>query len=439
MWHIYAKGSPTVIGTAQDLKNSVKTWQETVALAQANPELALEISNVVQQRGDNALILHSGEQYKVAVAGRRGARGFSGDLILLDELREHQTWDAWAAATKTTLARPRAQVWAFSNAGDFLAVVLRYLRAVAHQSLGWPDGDDDKASLSALTEDDEIDDADGDTLGIFEWSMDPLLPRRDRAGWAQANPSMNHTEVTADVITERAIASARRTDPPQIFDCEVLCRWPKIGEGGPFPVGRWSATQVGSAEFTGDRIVLAVDVSWDRSRAYIARAGFDADGVVLDIAFADRGTDGVVPWLVEHRDRYSLVTLQGTGAPVSSLLDDMEAAGLPVVPCTAGDLGKAWGVTWDLVDEPEPGREHTTFKHLPHPGLDLAASTAVLRKLGDVVVIDRKDSPHDAAPLVAATEVLWLLGKPPQEPKVPTVHDAPTEEEIAQWEQEDLL
>lgn len=438
LWHIYAKGSPTVIGTAQDLKNSVKTWAETVAMAQANPELAVEIGNVVQQRGDNALVLHSGEQYKVAVAGRRGARGFSGDLILLDELREHQTWDAWAAATKTTLARPKAQVWAFSNAGDFLAVVLRYLRAVAHQALGWPDGDDDKSILDRNAEDD-VEDADGDTLGIFEWSMDPLLPRWDRNGWAQANPSMNQIDIAADVITERAIASARRTDPPQIFDCEVLCRWPKIGEGGPFPVGRWSATQVGSASFTGDRIVLAVDVSWDRSKSYIARAGFDDDGIVLDIAFADRGTDGVVPWLVKNRDRYSAVTLQGNGAPVSSLLDDMEAAGLPVTPCTASDLGKAWGVTWDLVDEPEPGREAIPFKHLPHPGLDLAASTAALRKIGDVVVIDRKDSPHDAAPLVAATEALWLLGKPPVEVKVPTVHEAPTEEEIEQWAKEDLL
>ena len=151
LWHIYARGSRTVIGTAQDLVNAEKAWAEAVAMAESEPELAELIANIVQQTGKKALVLEDGEQYRVAAASRRGARGFSGDLVLLDELREHQSWDSWAASTKTTLARPKAQVWCFSNAGDFLSIVLRYLRASAHQELGWPDGDGD-GELSVVSD-----------------------------------------------------------------------------------------------------------------------------------------------------------------------------------------------------------------------------------------------------------------------------------------------
>jgi hypothetical protein len=56
----------------------------------------------------------------------------------LDELREHSSWDAWAAISKTTMARLFAQVWAVSNAGDASSIVLRFLRNMAHMALGEP-------------------------------------------------------------------------------------------------------------------------------------------------------------------------------------------------------------------------------------------------------------------------------------------------------------
>jgi hypothetical protein len=414
LWHIYVRGSRTVIGTAQDLTNAEKAWAEAVEMAEAVPELAEEIAQVIKQAGKQYLRLESNEQYRVAAASRRGARGFSGDLVLLDELREHQSWDAWGASTKTTLARPEAQVWCFSNAGDALSIVLRYLRATAHQALGWPDGNDDEAALGMVDDLTEEDLQDGDSLGIFEWSAPPSSPRNDRAGWAQANPSMNYTELVENVITERAIAAAMRTDPLSVFLVEVLCRWISTADGGPFPEGKWEATQDNEARRAlWARRVLAVDVSWDRSMAYIARAGVNTDEVpVVDIAAARSGTDWVVPWLVEHRARYDAVTLQAKGAPVSSLLEsirnaklpDGSDANLPLVEWSGPDLSRATGIAFDAVDKEK-------VKHLAHPGLDMAASTARAKPMGDSWVIDRKNSPADAAPLIAFFGVLWLLGQ----------------------------
>ena len=146
LWHIYALDSRTVIGTAQDLTTSEKSWGEAVQWATENDELAPLIEQVIRSH-PKVLKLITGCEYRVATSSRRGGRGFSGDLILMDELREHQSWDSWASVTNTMNARPRAQCWAFSNAGDSLSVVLRYLRACAHRDLGWPDGDADASVL----------------------------------------------------------------------------------------------------------------------------------------------------------------------------------------------------------------------------------------------------------------------------------------------------
>ncbi|WP_158170966.1 terminase large subunit domain-containing protein [Rhodococcus sp. JT-3] len=406
LWHIYVQGSRTVIGTAQDLTNAEKAWGEAVEMAQGVEELEAEIAHVVQTNGKKSLLLESGEQYRVAAASRRGARGFTGDLVLLDELREHQNWDAWGASTKTTLARPKAQVWGFSNAGDALSIVLRYLRALAHQALGWPDGNEDESALGMAEDLSEEDLEDGDSLGLFEWSAPPNAARNDRKGWAWANPSMGYT------ITERAIASAMRTDPISVFLVEVLCRWISTAEAGPFPEGKWIGTQDNTARIAlASKRVLAIDVSWDRTTTYIARGGKDREGCsVVDIAAQRPGTDWVVPWLIKHRRRYDAFTLQTNGAPASSLRDviknaklpDRSDANLPLVELAGADLVRATGIAFDAVDK-------KLVKHLQHQGLDLAAATARPKALGDSWVIDRRNSPVDAAPLIAFFYVLWLL------------------------------
>ena len=181
LWHMYALKSRTVIGTAQDLANAEKVWKEAVALAQADEELAemIPTDGVYLGHPKQFLIVHNEDgreltsEYRIASATRRGGRGFSGDLILMDELREHQNWDSWAAVTNAMNARPKAQCWAFSNAPDAFGVVLRYLRALAHRELGWPDDDEDiqgeiLGEIAALPEFEDMPEVEFDT-GFFEW------------------------------------------------------------------------------------------------------------------------------------------------------------------------------------------------------------------------------------------------------------------------------
>jgi hypothetical protein len=416
LWHIYALDSRMVIGTAQDLSRSEKSWAEAVEYATENDELAPLVEDI--KRGHpKVLTLISGCEYRVAAASRRGGRGFSGDLVLMDELREHQSWDSWAAVVNTMNARPKAQAWAFSNAGDVLSVVLRYLRACAHRDLGWPDGDAD-AEVLTLVEDEvqdgaPISDVGDEFLGWFEWSAPPHAARSDRQVWAQANPSMNHTEVTENCITERAIAAALRTSPPHVFDMECMCRWVSLADGGPFPEGAWQDTlDAKAAPADGARSAICVEVSGGkRERGYIARAAMDDDDHPVFGIWEDRqGTDWVLPWLLEHRPRYNTIVLRsGAGTPALSLWDSIEAAGLPLEKWAAADVSAAHGQMFDRL------RDKQT-KHLPHPGLDMAATSAAIKiQAGGGWIIDPAKSPCDTAPLTAALGAVWGLAHLPDD------------------------
>ncbi len=335
----------------------------------------------------------------------------SGDLILLDELREHQSWDSWAAVTKTMMARPRAQCWAFSNAGDAMSVVWRYQRALAHRDLGWPDGDGEAEVLSAVEPD--VDDllaalaaelGDDMASGWFEWSAPPNAKRTDRRAWAAANGSMNHVDVAADCVTERAIAHALRTDPAAVFDSEVMCRYTPFASAGPFPEGLWAAGVDAKAAAVGESVVC-VEISSSRTQAVIARAGSDAEGnPVVGVWESGPRTDWVVDWLAARRDKFTTVVMRTvSGSPVLSLLPDMAAAGLDVTEWKGSDIGAAHGALFDRVRD-------GTLRHLPHPGLDAAATSAAIKvQPGGGWIVDSLKSPSDPAALLAVIGAVWAV------------------------------
>jgi hypothetical protein len=429
LWFMYVYGFKLILGTAQDLDTAEEVWQQAVNLVTelddddnpVRPELYDLHERVVMVNGKKSLELKTGERYKVKAASRRGGRGLSGDLVNLDELREHQSWDAWGAITKTTMARAMALILAWSNAGDAASVVLRYLRKMAHATLGDPDGLNlDEAPAIPDDEDDELALDEDDSLAIFEWSAPPGCDVRDRAGWAMANPSLGYT------ITERAIASSCKTDPEWVFRTEVLCQWSDGTLDGPFPPGSWKDTEDPLSQIAADvGIVACLDVSWNRSTAHVSVAGLRDDQLPHGEVVASRaGTEWVLPWFTDrgnqHRATWPIVVQ--TGSPAASLIDDLTAAGMTVIEWKGDDVGRGCGAFYDLV---RSGR----FRHRPQPLLDIAASTAVTRPLRDAWAWDRKNSPHDIAPLVSVTGAIWGLQLPPEDTKNPQIHAWPDEED----------
>ncbi|QPE04124.1 terminase [Microbacterium schleiferi] len=409
LWRMFVDGAPLVIGTAQSLDIAEEQWRGAVELAESVPELAEYIESVDRTNGKKALRLTTGERYKVAAASRRGGRGLSGDLVLLDELREHQNWLAWSAVTKTTMARPQSQVWAASNAGDLSSVVLRHLRSLAHRALGYPDGTDGMVDLPPLGED-----AGEESLGLFEWSAAPGRSVWDRDGWAEANPSLGHT------VDERSIAAAASTDPEWVFRTEVMCQFVNMAGLGPFPAGSWSAA-LDTKEDRAARGVrrdesrpacYGVDMSHGRDMVYVAIAFWDTEGRPrVEIAAQRSGPDWVLPWLTSSKRRIppTHIAMQRRGAPVSSLWDSFLEAGLDPTAWEGPNLAGWHGTFYDLIRSGVADDGVVKLTHGGQPVLDIAATTADIRPLGDGWVIDRKGSPADASPLMAAIAAVGLL------------------------------
>ncbi len=339
---------------------------------------------------------------------------------------------------------------ALSNAGDATSVVLRYLRMMAHEAIGDPDGicaDEDAEATAPTPYDFDLDgdptdeekdfdewEQEMDTLGLFEWSAPPECDKWDRDGWAHANPALGHR------ILEKKIASDCATDPEHVFRVEVLCQWIDGVIDGPFPPGSWEKGQNELLELADgskavrdeDKIVgpvmACIDRSFDRGQTYIAYAGRRADGrPQVEIVVARYGTDWIKPWLLDpkRRHRITAVTGQAKGAPISPLLKDLAEDPeftIPVDEWSGGDLMAACGLAFDQVKD-------ENVRHNPQPPLDIAAGSATKKTLGDGFVFDRKNSPADVAPLMAFAGSLWLLLRrripPPPPPPPPAALGGP--------------
>lgn len=409
LWRMFQDGAKTVVGTAQSLDVAEEAWSKAVAIAEAIPELDEEVAAVNVGKSSQLLRLEGGERYKIAAANRRGARGLSGDLVVFDELREHQSWKAWNAASNTTIARARGQVWGVSNAGDLTSIVLRHLRTVAlAQREGKPiPGAPDGFKMPA-----------GSEIGIFEWSAGDERSVWDRDGWYEANPSLGLTE-----MTESSIAAAVAGAPPYEVETEVLCRFVNTAGAGPFPNGSWAAITVPKVvRDTARPAAYCVDLSHDRVWMSVAIAFWDTEGRIrVELVARRPGTDWVIPWLLsdQRKVKPALLTLQSRGAPISALREDFEKH-FTVAPWEGPDLAGWTGKFYDdvrkaVADDETEGAE-VVMTHGEQDALDLAAQSAVIKALGDGWVIDRNSSTEDVAPLVAAIGARGLLASAPAAP-----------------------
>lgn len=388
LWAMYVAGVDLIIGTAQDLDTAEEVWDGAVNMAKGVPEMAAEIAAVSMSNGKKALELTTGAKYKVKAASRKSARGLSSDLILMDELREHTKWDAWSAVSKTRQARPNAQLWGPSNAGDSQSVVLAHLRRMAHAALGDPD-----KFVGDTAQPREPD----DTLGIFEWSAPPGCDVWDRSGWAQANPSLGYT------ISERTIASDAATDPEGTFRTEVLCQWVDRLADSPDELNptTWAACLRPGARPEG-RLVLGVDVAPWKASASIVACGLGDDGVpVLELVDTRPRTDWLPQRVADLVARHDVVeVVVDPSGPVGAVLSDLDAAGVVVRELRPLDAVRA---TTAINAAAAAGE----VAHRGQSALDVAVAGAVRRKSGDGARWSRTDSEVDISPLVAATWAAW--------------------------------
>lgn len=252
LWRMVSQPGAMVLGMAQGLALAMEAWKKAVDLAEDRG-----IADKVQvSNGKECLTLANKSRYRTVASSRSGARGYSIDLLLMDEAREQRDWDAYTAATPAVTARPGSQVWLISNAGDDESIVLNSMR-----EKGLAGGES--------------------TVGVFEWSGDPSLEIDDVAGWAQGCPGLGH------LTTVEMLRGQFETLPAARFRTEILCQR-VVNLDGAVDMAAWQACmdETVTLDAYRSRVALCVDVSADGSHTSLVAAVVDDSGLVRVEALA---------------------------------------------------------------------------------------------------------------------------------------------------------
>jgi len=255
-------GQSTTVATAREV------WNDAQEMALDVPELAAEFGHVRRDNNDPFWRTTGGSKYRPAAANRRGARGGSIDRLIVDELREHQNWNAYNAALPTMNARPYAQAFLISNQGDRLSAVLLELRKTGIANI---EAEQDGQPL--------ID----EELGLFEWSAWKSAAMTDPYALAAANPNMNRPgRIRGSSLLAEARAAADSGDMERIagFRTEIMCMYVPSLDAAVSPEGWEAGARHGTlADYRG-RLALVPELSPDRLHASISVAAMVEDGKV---------------------------------------------------------------------------------------------------------------------------------------------------------------
>lgn len=428
-----------VVGVAQNLDiarepwSGVKMWCDPDPDTAEEAELAIPVlqhatAKVSDTNGKESIVARSRAHYEIRAA--KNARGKPAARVLMDEMREQKTWDAWNAVSPTTKAFWSGQLWALSNAGDLTAIVLAQLRNGALAAIKeW----DEYVTAGLVSAEEYANDHDVST-GLFEWSAPDGCAKNDIEGILQANPSIGYGAQTVQGVLADI---GSMTDAG--YRTEDLCQWVTSREESHLDKDTWPTLADEESVLAEGRAVLGVCVSGNRSYTSVGVAGSREDGLThLELIAQREGMLWVVDFCraVRRKTGMSEVALQSRGVPSAELVGPLEDAGFTVHKIEATPLLNMAG---RMRDATEAGR----VRHRSQPALNMAAENGTAKMISGMPVWDLFESPVDVAPVAAVNAALYALETtaapeqvevPPPPPKaeaVPRVEGGTPDENLA--------
>lgn len=396
-----------VLGTSTNLDYARESWEKAVEVAESIDELAelLPKNAVRRTNGEQTLKTIDRCRYKIAASNRKGGRSLTVHRLILDELREHVSWDAWNAAYNAMNAVRDGQAWAITNQGDDKAVVLDSLHREARDFLTSGDGDW--------------------RLGLFEWSAPKGSAADDITALAHANPNLGRRIDAADLLADARRAKRGGGEELATFLTEILCL--KVDNLDPAVDGpAWQLCRdPGDLADVRSRVALCVDLSLDGQHATLAAAALLDDGRVrVEVVAAWSGPDATARLRRELPGHVKKVRPQvmgwfpsGPAAAVAAELADRKHAGWPPRGVTVAEIkGEVCAVCMGFA-------EMVTSRQIAQsddPLLNAHVTGAEKAHQGDRWRFTRRSAGHcDAAYAAAgAVHLARTLPPPPEKPRV---------------------
>ncbi len=384
-----------IVHTAHEFPTAMEHFLRIRALVEDCPDLAAKVRSITMSNGKEGIELKDGSRLRFKARTGGSGRGFTGDLVVLDEAFELKPAQM-RALLHTLSARPNPQLWYASTAVD---------------QTEQPNG----LVLAGVRERGMA--GRGSRLAYFEWSIDektfwdnPEKVASDPEVWAQANPALGIRIDPDHVATELETMESDLRG----FGVERLGvgDWPDTSEGAKqvIPAPIWDGLLDSESKADG-RVAFAFDVTPERDYAAIGMGGRREDGLRhVEVVDHRAGTRWVVAELVRLRSKWDpcVVVVDGK-SPAASLIPELASAGIKVMSSdgpsddelvwkvNTGEMAQACGAFYDACMA-----EESELRHLGQSWLDRALSAAKTRDLSDAWAWARK-SGGDISPLVAVT------------------------------------
>lgn len=294
------------------------------------PELNALVKYVRNVNGQEEIALTNGASVRVVARSKSSGRGFTADVLVMDEAQELND-DALEALLSATSAAPTGNPqWIYT---------------------GTPPGPNAAGEVFGRVRTEALDEH-PKRLCWHEWSPDPDQPLNldDKALWRATNPALHVGRLQLTVCE-----GERNRLSEAGFARERLGAWPAIaGARRAIDPTTWANT-VKNAPADGIRS-FAVAFSADGKRQALAGAVKHAEGVHVNVIGAYTGTTSkgvaqVADWLADpdRRTRTAQINLLG-GAGASALSDALIERGVPkrvIHVMTTGDYLASCAMTFE--------------------------------------------------------------------------------------------
>lgn len=387
-----------VLYSAHQVKTATEMLYRLRGRIEQTSQLKQHTRSIRVARGDETIIFDNGSRLKFVARSRGSTRGFSADMVILDEAYDLDD-DAMAALLPTLSARPSAQIWYVSSAPHSTSTVLRRVCKRGRQA---------------------AESGEPGSLAYFEWAAADEADSGDVKAWLEANPGIGY-RLTLEFTAQEQGAMA-----DEDFRRERLGIWYEDEFQTVISMKRWRALHDPKIESPTGVLALAVDMTPDRSYVAIAAAIKMYDGRTHVEVTDHHGTTpcgektcwcnhstvlGRVKELAEkHEACVVVIDAQGAAASMATALES-ELGEDRLLLTTARQMTRACGLFYDAVTD-------QTLHHLDQFELNDALRLATKRELGGAWAWSRKGSDADISPLVAATLASYGLSiKGDEKPK----------------------
>lgn len=355
------------------------------------PELNAMVEVIRSTNGQEAIVLKNGASCEFIARSKGSGRGFTVDVLVLDEAQDLQDHELEALLPTISAAPkgdpvtiymgtpPAAEDLENGKGAPFVRVRAGAVAGTS-KSAAWVE-----FSAEGYVED-----------------MTPLeLHRfvRSVKNHVAANPAYGIRVLPATIDGELEQFS------DESFARERLNVWPKSGGRPPaIPSDRWSDLGIDVLAEPPDWQIAAfgVDMNPERTRVTISAASFTPNGICVELVaaadFSEEGTTALVNYLWAKAKRIVPIVIDGF-SPAKSLRPLLDKKLMKVRVLTSGEMVDACGGFYDDV------MTNKSIVHFKEPRLDASLAGAIKEKIGKQGQWkwNRMDLSVDLAPTIAAT------------------------------------